>query len=342
MHCCMDRIYRSQENVRLSRLASEKISRQSTTDSPIPRLLSRQEEIDIRVDAPLTQLKMGDGLDIEEKGASRTEAKRKKKGKGGRGEKLDPIVQNRNDLTAKLAEGVDFAEEWWVETVEQGKLGCEVGVGVPYTVCLAQAWEDFEDGWALKVSDIAPLFMRILNSTEGQNQLLACLATHLREQPGGFAQMPEALKAFYDEELLDEDVLVRRPVPSTAGLALAHLTRVLVSRSTQSVQFVHSWSGSAETATRMATPRMRRRLSSLGWRTRRPRWRTVTRPGSKELCRLARGESRNNALLFVKPSGAPPCGLPGRPRPMVSQPFRRGFNRPFQKAWQTLHVVRRA
>lgn len=62
----------------------------------------------------------GDGLDQEVKGAARTESKRKKKGKGGRGEKLDPIVQNRNDLTAKLAEGVDFAEEWWVETVQEG------------------------------------------------------------------------------------------------------------------------------------------------------------------------------------------------------------------------------
>ena len=105
-------------------------------------------------------------------------------------------------------------------------------MSVPYTVCLAQAWEDFEGGWALKVGDIAPLFMRLLNSTEGQTQLLACLAAHLREQDGGFAQMPEALKAFCkntrilqllvtcgshvnklcvstdDEELLDEDVLL--------------------------------------------------------------------------------------------------------------------------------------
>jgi hypothetical protein len=64
-------------------------------------LLSVQETIDIRVDAWKTTLNYGDGLDQEEKGAAKTEAKRKKKGKGGRGEQLDPVAQNRADLTCE-------------------------------------------------------------------------------------------------------------------------------------------------------------------------------------------------------------------------------------------------
>lgn len=168
------------------------------------------EVVDIRVDAwkaSAKKLNYGDGLDQEKKGAAKTEAKRKKKGKGSRGETLDPIVVHRQDLTAKLADGVDAAEEWWVETIEENKLSCEVGVDVPFTVCLAQAWDTGEP-WAPKVGEVAPLFKRLCNSTEGQRQMLSALCGHLRTIALDY--MPEALHAFYDHDILDEDVLVRR------------------------------------------------------------------------------------------------------------------------------------
>jgi hypothetical protein len=168
-----------------------------------------EDQVDIRVDAwkhTASKLNYGDGLDQEKKGAAKTEAKRKKKGKGGRGEQLDPIAVHRQDLTAKLAEGASFAEEWWVETIEQKQISCEISVGVPFTVCLAQAW-DAGEPWAPKVADAAPLFKRLCNSTEGQQQLLSTLCTHLRTVSLGY--MPEALHALYKYDLLDEDVLVR-------------------------------------------------------------------------------------------------------------------------------------
>ncbi len=167
------------------------------------------EVVDIRVDAwkeSAGKLVYGDGLDQEKKGAAKTEAKRKKKGKGGRGESLDPITLHRQELTAKLADGVSSAEEWWIETVETNQLGCDVGVGVPFTVCLAQAW-DAGEPWAPKVEEVAPLFKRLCNSTEGQQQMLSTLCAHLRSVALDY--MPEALHALYDYDLLDEDVLVR-------------------------------------------------------------------------------------------------------------------------------------
>ena len=166
--------------------------------------------VDIRVDAwkaSARKLNYGDGLDQEKKGAAKTEAKRKKKGKGSRGETLDPIAVHRQDLTAKLADGVDAAEEWWVETIEENKLSCEVGIDVPFSVCLAQAW-DAGTPWAPKVGEVAPLFKRLCNSTEGQQQMLSALCAHLRTIALDY--MPEALHAFYDHDILDEDVLVRR------------------------------------------------------------------------------------------------------------------------------------
>ena len=179
------------------------------------------EEVDVRVDAwKTTGLKYGDGLDQEEKGQSHFEKKshRKRKGKGGKGEAAkvqeDPNTVHRTELTAKLAEdggsaeAMDAAEGWWVEKVQAEKLGCEVGVGVPFAVCLAQAWGDGAD-WAALVGGCAVVFLRLCNSTEGQNELIACLIRHLRQH--GMDQMPSALKAFYDEELLDEDVLVSPP-----------------------------------------------------------------------------------------------------------------------------------
>eukprot|EP01049_Picozoa_sp_SAG25_P026707 SAG25_NODE_13466_length_266_cov_1.508982_1_plen_64_part_01 len=47
--------------------------------------------VDVSVGAQQKELKMGDGLDKEQKGKAVTKKKRSKKGKGGRGEAANPI-----------------------------------------------------------------------------------------------------------------------------------------------------------------------------------------------------------------------------------------------------------
>jgi hypothetical protein len=182
--------------------------------------------VDISVGADVAILKMGDGLDKEVKGASVTQKKRSKKGKGSRGERLDPAVAAIMEHTPKFekmiyAKPVDeeedpsaplrAAEAWWVHQVLEKKLGVEAGIGLVFEAVISPGLASIKSGLATELDimeDATPLLARLCGSTEGQLELLRRLGARAEQAEGGdIERFPYVLKASYDADVVDEDVL---------------------------------------------------------------------------------------------------------------------------------------